>query len=256
MTNHYIVNATTREIWADVPEPEGNAEDYELGSHWNLFWFDKWQSYNSRPHYPYSTELNWIDGQRVEEGKDFVIKEPMWGSSASFPAPIAIPLAQYKQPEIQPDIAKEEAIKKILENSNGSWVDMITEGYEAGQTSQTNTAIPLPSKDSSSFETWPILSATILGDKEEKTERETASILPEGDGEARIDLNETFEDYMRNSRNEFVNFIWDNFSDSVVTRLAAENILICFDQMRERLLSAPQPPLTPDIETAAKEYGK
>ena len=57
MTNHYIVNATTREIWQDIPEPEQGLNEK--------------RAYESRLRFPYSTELNWRDGQRVEVNVHF-----------------------------------------------------------------------------------------------------------------------------------------------------------------------------------------
>ena len=78
--NYFIVNQKDRMIWADVPMPIAPPiPDYWTGSgvarqpYNDLFKEYEWamDKYNSRPHYPYSAELNWIDGQRVEEGKDF-----------------------------------------------------------------------------------------------------------------------------------------------------------------------------------------
>ena len=47
---------------------------------------------------------------------------------------------------------------------------------------------------------------------------------------------ETFEDYMRNARNEFVEEI--NKQDwNTELRVAAENILIAYDQMRDKILN-------------------
>ncbi len=53
-----------------------------------------------------------------------------------------------------------------------------------------------------------------------------------------IDPNESFEDYMRNSRNEFVMEI-NRQEWNTKLRTTAEDLLICFDQMRERLLKTP-----------------
>ena len=134
MTNHYIVNATTREIWAEFPVPSStNPEENELELK------SAWKAYNSRPHYPYSTELNWMDGQRVLQGTDFEIKaEEIRKVKCHCPC--------HKNPGMV-------HIQACCQN-----------GYRESRTPAI--AIPLPSN---SFETWPILSATILGDKEEKT---------------------------------------------------------------------------------------
>jgi hypothetical protein len=73
MTNHYIVNATTREIWADVPEPQ-------IGKNWSpedrakSYYGVRMDEWNSRPHYPYSDKLNWRDGQRVELNVHFRLR--------------------------------------------------------------------------------------------------------------------------------------------------------------------------------------
>jgi hypothetical protein len=49
---------------------------------------------------------------------------------------------------------------------------------------------------------------------------------------------ETFEDYMRNARNEFVESIISREWNTEM-RTAADDILIAYDQMKEKILSSP-----------------
>ena len=58
--NYFIVNQKDRMIWQDIPEPEQGLNEK--------------RAYEARLRFPYSTELNWRDWQRVEEGKDFEIR--------------------------------------------------------------------------------------------------------------------------------------------------------------------------------------
>ena len=77
--NYFIVNQKDRMIWADEKEPVKSdfvtIIDVLADGHWHQL--EEYKTalsiYNSRLHYPYSTELNWREGQRVEEGKDFVL---------------------------------------------------------------------------------------------------------------------------------------------------------------------------------------
>ena len=75
--NYFIVNATTREIWAEWNPPKytgkPNNEDDIADYLKRLRDYDT--NFITRPHYPYSTELNWIDGQRVEEGVHFKLEQ-------------------------------------------------------------------------------------------------------------------------------------------------------------------------------------
>ncbi len=44
-----------------------------------------------------------------------------------------------------------------------------------------------------------------------------------------------FDSYIQESRDEFVTKFWEQWPDAK-ERVTAENLLICFDQMRDRLL--------------------
>lgn len=67
-------------------------------------------------------------------------------------------------------------------------------------------------------------------------------------------VEETFEDYIRNTRAEFIDKVAEQEWNTEL-RTAAENILLCFDQMRKRLESATHPPVKEeDVQEAAKEY--
>lgn len=148
MSNFFIVNQKNRMIWADVecPVMPKSEKYYSCGTfaqeafNSDMYHYDcNLEIYNTRPHYPYSTELNWMDGQRVLQGTDFEIKaEEIRKVKCHCPC--------HKNPGMV-------HIQACCQN-----------GYRESRTPAI--AIPLPSN---SFETWPILSATILGDKEEKT---------------------------------------------------------------------------------------
>ena len=101
--NYFIVNATTREIWEEWSPPKytgkPNNEDDIADYLKRLRDYDT--NFITRPHYPYSPELNWREGQRVEDGKDFELKKE-WvmtgrkdeydGSMDKYQKTIAIPL--------------------------------------------------------------------------------------------------------------------------------------------------------------------
>ena len=105
--NYFIVNKKDRMIWADWPVPK----EHENVA--NKIAFD------TRPHYPYSTELNWMEGQRVEEGKDFELKERMNDQLQVFIT--AVPLPSKDKEE------KTERMNKSLEEmSDGEILEAVS----------------------------------------------------------------------------------------------------------------------------------
>lgn len=68
-------------------------------------------------------------------------------------------------------------------------------------------------------------------------------------------VEETFEDYMRNARDEFVMAV-KNEERSNYLLTAIDSFLVCFDQMRERLTASPLPSSTSvQVEELIKEVG-
>lgn len=190
MSNYFIVNATTRMIWADWPVPESQVYDYSEHGGYKAYV----EKYNSRPRFPYSTELNWRDGQRVQEHVDFVLLVTMSGGKETTEV---IPLP--------PKQGIAETFRQLREIGS-AWDDCICvcrglmkdnpcdvnckEFHDESLPNEFSKRPPLPSKDKEENKFGEVIAELQKEfkddfndwDKEEKTEREGASILPEGDG--------------------------------------------------------------------------
>ena len=138
---------------------------------------------------------------------------------------------------------KQEGISKILEDANGSWYDLVNDGFDLAKKLRQSThpiaadaeiLVPVPGQEDGNFrdgkeiKTW--MDAWLIG---YKTAMKEYASQPKGAG-----VPPDFLEYVSDSRDEFIIFInslpWDT-----ELRTACESLIICFDQMKDRLSSLP-----------------